>query len=51
MAFPLGLTAYPRTATQLRKLDVAYANCYPGDLGRLLQAYREQVAQVRTELG
>lgn len=51
LAFPLGLTAYPRTATQLREMDVAYTNCYPGDLGRLLQSYREQVKQVQAELG
>jgi len=50
MAFPLGLAAFPRTATQLREMGVAYANCYPGDLGRLLQAYKETVAQVRREL-
>ena len=51
MAFPLGLTAYPRTAPQLRAMGVAYTNCYPGDLGRLLQSYTEQVKQVQAELG
>jgi hypothetical protein len=51
MAFPIGLAAYPRTAAQLREMGVAYANCYPGDLGRLLQSYRDQLKQVRAELG
>lgn len=51
MAFPLGLAAYPLTASQLQELGVAYTNCYPGDLGRLLQSYRDQVGQVQAELG
>lgn len=51
MAFPLGIAAYPLTASQLREMGVAYTNCYPGDLGRLLQSYREQVKQVQAELG
>ena len=51
MAFPLSITAYPLTASQLRELGVAYTNCYPGDLGRLLQSYREQLKQVQAELG
>jgi 2-keto-3-deoxy-L-rhamnonate aldolase RhmA len=50
MAFPLGLTAYPLTARQLRDMGVAYTNCYPGDLGRLLQSYREQMKHVQAEL-
>jgi hypothetical protein len=32
-------------------MGVAYTNCYPGDLGRLLQSYREQLKEVQTELG
>ena len=51
MAFPLGITAYPLTASQLREMGVAYTNCYPGDLGRLLQSYRGQLKQVQAELG
>jgi 2-keto-3-deoxy-L-rhamnonate aldolase RhmA len=51
MAFPLSITAYPLTASQLREMGVAYTNCYPGDLGRLLQSYREQLKQVQAELG
>jgi len=50
MAFPLGLPSYPVTAAQLRAMGVAYANCYPGDLGRLLQSYRQQVKQVQAEV-
>ena len=51
MAFPMGLAAYPVTVTQLRVMGVAYSNCYPGDLARLLQSYRNQVQQLQTELG
>ncbi len=51
MAFPLSIAAYPLTASQLQSMGVAYTNCYPGDLGRLLQSYAEQVRQVQAELG
>ncbi len=51
MAFPLGIGAYPLTASQLQAMGVAYANCYPGDLGRLLQSYTQQVKQIQAELG
>jgi hypothetical protein len=32
-------------------MGVAYSNCYPGDLGRLLQSYQTQMQQLRAELG
>jgi 2-keto-3-deoxy-L-rhamnonate aldolase RhmA len=51
MAFPLGITAYPLTASQLQAMGVAYTNCFPGDLGRLLRSYAEQVKQIQAELG
>jgi 4-hydroxy-2-oxoheptanedioate aldolase len=51
MAFPLGIEAYPLTASQLREMGVAYSNCYPGDLGRLLHSYLQQVKQIQAELG
>ena len=51
MAFPLGLSAYPVTPAHLREMGVAYSNCYPGDLGRLLQSYQTQVRQLRADLG
>jgi hypothetical protein len=51
MAFPLGLAASPVPPAQLRALGGAYANCYPGDLGRLLQSYQTQVQRLRAELG
>ena len=50
MAFPLGIAAHPLTAFQLRAMGVAYTNCYPGDLGRLLQSSMQQVKQVQDEL-
>jgi 2-keto-3-deoxy-L-rhamnonate aldolase RhmA len=51
MAFPMGLAAYPMTASQLRDMGVAYTNCHPGDLGRLLQSFTQQVKQIQAELG
>jgi staphyloferrin B biosynthesis citrate synthase len=51
MAFPLGIAAYPLTASQLKEMGVAYTNCNPGDLGRLLRSYMEQVRQIQAELG
>ena len=50
MAFPLGIPAYPLKASQLQALGVAYANCYPGDLRRLMLAYEEQLKEIRAEL-
>jgi 2-keto-3-deoxy-L-rhamnonate aldolase RhmA len=51
MAFPLGIAAYPLGASELRHLGVAYANCNPGDLRRLLLSYEQQVREIRAELG
>jgi 2-keto-3-deoxy-L-rhamnonate aldolase RhmA len=51
MAFPLGLAAFPVTPAYLREMGVVYSNCYPGDLGRLLQSYQAQIQRLRAELG
>lgn len=51
MAFPLGIAAYPLRASELQRLGVAYANCNPGDLRRLLLSYEQQVREIRAELG
>ena len=50
MAFPLGIPAYPLTAAQLQSLGVAYANCYPPDLRRLMLSYQAQMKEIRAEL-
>ena len=51
MAFPLGIAAYPLSALELQGMGVAYANCNPGDLRRLLLSYTQQVTEIQTELG
>jgi staphyloferrin B biosynthesis citrate synthase len=51
MAFPLGIAAYPLSASQLQGMGVAYANCNPGDLRRLLLSYTQQVTDIQAELG
>ena len=51
MAFPLGAAAYPLSAAQLQDLGVAYINCNPSDVGRLLLSYQQQVKDIRAELG
>ncbi|UCD08576.1 MAG: hypothetical protein JSU79_09475 [Dehalococcoidales bacterium] len=50
MAFPLNLSAFPLDATELKRLGVAYANCGPADVSRLLDSYRLQVREVRDQL-
>ncbi len=51
MAFPLGIPAYPLSASQLQSMGVAYSNCNPGDLRRLLLSYEQQVKEIQAELG
>jgi len=51
MAFPLGIAAYPLSALELQRMGVAYANCNPGDLRRLLLSYTQQVTDIQAELG
>jgi len=50
MAFPLGIPAYPLSASQLRSLGVSYANCNPSDLRRLFLSYEQQVKEIHAEL-
>lgn len=50
MAFPLGIPAYPLTAAELQALGVAYSNCSPGDVGRLVQSFSQQIRQIRADL-
>ena len=50
MAFPLNLPAYPLGVSELKRLGVAYANCGPADVSRLLESYRLQVREVHDQL-
>lgn len=49
MAFPLNLPAYPLGVTELKQLGVAYANCGPADVSRLMDSYKKQVAEIRSQ--
>jgi 2-keto-3-deoxy-L-rhamnonate aldolase RhmA len=51
MAFPLGIAVYPLTASQLRAMGVAYSNCAPTDLGRLVQSFSQQLKEIHIDLG
>jgi 2-keto-3-deoxy-L-rhamnonate aldolase RhmA len=47
MAFPLNLPAYPLGVSALKRLGVAYANCGPADISRLMDSYQQQVNEIR----
>ncbi len=51
MTCPLGNASYPLSASQLQSLGVAYANCNPYDVRRLLLSYQQQVKEIHAELG
>jgi hypothetical protein len=51
MTCPMGNPSYPLTAAELQNLGVAYTNCTPYDLRRLLLSYEQQVQEIRAELG
>ncbi len=46
LALPLNLSAFPLTITRLKELGVAYANCGPADVGRLLDSYQQQLREI-----
>ena len=50
MAFPLNLPAFPLDVAELQRLGVAYANCGPADVSRLLSSYQQQVREIRAQL-
>lgn len=50
MAFPLNLPAYPLGVAELKRLGVAYTNCGPADVSRLLNSYRQQIEEIRDRL-
>ena len=50
MTFPLNHSSYPLNAAELQKMGVAYGNCGPADVQRLMRSYREQVKEIQTQL-
>ena len=51
MAIPLGHPAFPVDVAQLQKMGVAYTNCGPAVVPRLLNSYRQQVQEIKAQLG
>ncbi len=51
MTFPMNLAAFPLNAVELQQMGVAYANCGPADVQRLLRSYRQQVEEIQAQLG
>lgn len=50
MTFPLNHSAFPLNAVELQRMGVAYANCGPSDVRRLLYSYQEQVKEIEQRL-
>jgi len=50
MTFPLNSPAFSLDASELQQMGVAYANCGPPDVRRLLDSYRQQVNEIRAQL-
>lgn len=49
MTFPMNAAAFPLDVAGLKKLGVAYTNCNPTDIDRLMVSYRNQVQQIRAQ--
>ncbi len=47
MTFPMHAAAYPLDVAGLKRLGVAYSNCNPTDVDRLMGSYRDQVKGIR----
>lgn len=50
MAFPLGISTCPLNAAELQAMGVAYANCNPSTVQRLLASYRQQMQEIEAQL-
>ena len=50
MTLPLGNASFPVTVAELKRLGVAYTNCNPADVSRLLSSYRQQMKDIRAQL-
>jgi 4-hydroxy-2-oxoheptanedioate aldolase len=50
MTFPINNPTFPLGAAELQRMGVAYTNCNPDDVSRLLNSYRQQVQDIRDQL-
>ena len=50
LALPLNLPAFPLNISQLKELGVAYANCGPADVSRLMNSYKQQIDEITSYL-
>ena len=50
MTFPMHAAAYPLDVAGLTKLGVAYSNCNPTDVDRLMSSYLQQVKDIRADI-
>jgi len=50
MTFPMNAAAYPLDVAGLKKLGVAYSNCNPTDVDRLMNSYLQQVKEIRGDI-
>ena len=50
MTLPLMNAAYPVGALELQRLGVAYGNCGPSEVNRLLRSFKDQVKEINTQL-
>jgi 2-keto-3-deoxy-L-rhamnonate aldolase RhmA len=48
MTFPLQAPTLPLGVAELGRLGVAYSNCNPTDVDRLLRSYQQQVREIRS---
>jgi 4-hydroxy-2-oxoheptanedioate aldolase len=51
MTFPLMNVAYPLDAVALQRMGVAYCNCGPADVNRLLRSFQQHVREINVQLG
>jgi len=50
MALPMTLPQFSLSIAELKELGVAYANCGPADVVRLLNSYRRQIEEIEAQL-
>ena len=50
MTLPMNNAHFPVSIADLKRLGVAYTNCGPADVPRLLDSYRKQVQEIRSQL-
>ncbi len=50
LALPMTLPQFSLSIPELKELGVAYANCGPADVVRLLESYKKQLAEIESQL-